>query len=194
MLAVGEADRAGAAGGASSDRPRRPLVTALTAARSVLQPGAVEHGELFVHRASRISLSYADRRTLGLVPHRPVDARHSDRDLQHRLLRATAISSGGRPSSASTFNVLIGAVELVFVAGDAITFLFAWELMTLTAAALVTTEHEERDSRRAAYLYLVMSHVGHRLSDRRVPRAGVGVRLAVVLDAPVGRRGARTAP
>ena len=58
------------------------------------------------------------------------------------------------------FNVLLGAVELVFAAADAITFLFAWELMTLATAALVATEHEERASRRAAYLYLVMSHVG----------------------------------
>ena len=32
--------------------------------------------------------------------------------------------------------------------------------MTLATAALVATEHEARDSRRAAYLYLVMSHVG----------------------------------
>ncbi|MGH7340816.1 MAG: proton-conducting transporter membrane subunit, partial [Candidatus Rokuibacteriota bacterium] len=32
--------------------------------------------------------------------------------------------------------------------------------MTLATAALVVTEHEERASRRAAYLYLVMSHVG----------------------------------
>ncbi len=69
------------------------------------------------------------------------------------------MSSGGRPSSARAFNVLVGAVELVFVAGDAITFLFAWELMTLATAGLVTTEHEDRDTRRAAYLYLVMSHV-----------------------------------
>ena len=32
--------------------------------------------------------------------------------------------------------------------------------MTLTTAALVVTEHEARASRRAAYLYLVMSHLG----------------------------------
>ena len=55
--------------------------------------------------------------------------------------------------------MLIGAVELVFAAADAITFLFAWELMTLTTAALVATEHEARTTRRAALLYLVMSHV-----------------------------------
>jgi hydrogenase-4 component B len=50
-------------------------------------------------------------------------------------------------------------VELVFAAGDAITFLWAWELMTLSTAALVATEHERRETRRAAMLYLVMSHV-----------------------------------
>ena len=56
--------------------------------------------------------------------------------------------------------MLLGAVELVFVAGDLVTFLCAWELMTLATAALVATEHEARASRRAAYLYLVMSHLG----------------------------------
>ena len=56
--------------------------------------------------------------------------------------------------------MLLGAVEVVFVADGVIAFLFAWELMTLATAALVATEHENRASRRAAYLYLVMSHVG----------------------------------
>jgi hydrogenase-4 component B len=59
-----------------------------------------------------------------------------------------------------SFNLLLGALEVVFVAGDVIAFLCAWELMTLATAALVATEHEDRASRRAAYLYLVMSHVG----------------------------------
>jgi hydrogenase-4 component B len=57
------------------------------------------------------------------------------------------------------FSVLMGAVEMVFVADGVIVFLFAWELMTLANAALVTTEHERPESRRAAFLYLVMSHV-----------------------------------
>ena len=60
----------------------------------------------------------------------------------------------------AAFNVVVGAVEVVFVAADALTFLFAWELMTLGTAALVATEHEQREARRAAYLYLVMSHIG----------------------------------
>jgi hydrogenase-4 component B len=57
------------------------------------------------------------------------------------------------------FSVLLGTVEMVFAAEDAISFLFAWELMTLSTTALVATEHENRDSRRAAFLYLAMSHV-----------------------------------
>src|SRR5258708_37953937 len=32
--------------------------------------------------------------------------------------------------------------------------------MTLTAGAVVAAEHAERTNRRAAYLYLVMSHIG----------------------------------
>jgi hydrogenase-4 component B len=58
------------------------------------------------------------------------------------------------------FNVLLGAVEMVFVANGVLAFLFAWELMTLATAALVASEHEIRATRVAAYLYLVMSHVG----------------------------------
>jgi hydrogenase-4 component B len=133
------------------------LVSAATAA-AVLRAGVASHGELFVHRASQLSLSYTVDGlsawflivlatlaipiaifSIGYFAHG-----HFDR-------RAPFVGAG--------FNVLVGAVELVFVAGDAITFLFAWELMTLTAAALVTTQHEERDNRRAACLYLVMSHV-----------------------------------
>jgi hydrogenase-4 component B len=60
----------------------------------------------------------------------------------------------------TAFNLLLGAVEMVFVADGVVAFLFAWEVMTLLTAALVATEHEDPTSRRAAYLYLVMSHVG----------------------------------
>jgi hydrogenase-4 component B len=58
------------------------------------------------------------------------------------------------------FSILVGAVEMVFAADGVVGFLFAWELMTLATAALVATEHELRASRRAALLYLAMSHVG----------------------------------
>jgi hydrogenase-4 component B len=134
------------------------LVTAATAV-AMLQAGASRHGELFLHRASQFSLTYTVDGlsawflivlstlaipiaifSIGYFAHGPFDRRSA--------------------FIGAAFNALVGAVELVFVASDAITFLFAWELMTLATAALVTTEHEERDNRRAGYLYLVMSHVG----------------------------------
>ena len=61
---------------------------------------------------------------------------------------------------AGAFNLLLGAVEAVFVADGVVGFLLAWELMTLATAALVATEHETAANRRAAYVYLAMSHVG----------------------------------
>jgi len=73
---------------------------------------------------------------------------------------AHAVAPPRTPFVCAAFNVLLGSVELVFAAGDAIVLLYAWELMTLATAALVATEHGEGASRRAAYLYLVMSHVG----------------------------------
>ncbi len=74
------------------------------------------------------------------------------------------LSHSGPPARtafvAGAFNLLLGAVEAVFVADDVFGFLMAWELMTLATAALVATEHETGANRRAAYVYLAMSHVG----------------------------------
>jgi hydrogenase-4 component B len=73
---------------------------------------------------------------------------------------AHAVRPSRTPTVGVTFNVLIAAVSVVFVVDDVIGFLFAWEVMTLATAALVATEHESRTTLRAAYVYLVMSHVG----------------------------------
>jgi hydrogenase-4 component B len=73
---------------------------------------------------------------------------------------AHAIAPRRTATVGLAFNALLGAVELVFAASDALTFLFAWESMTVATAILVATDHQQRASRRAAYLYLVMSHVG----------------------------------
>jgi hydrogenase-4 component B len=71
-----------------------------------------------------------------------------------------AHSSAGRTTFVGVaFSVLLGSVEMVFVADGVLSFLLAWELMTLATAALVATEHEHAQTRRAAFLYLVMSHV-----------------------------------
>ena len=130
----------------------------LNAAAGVLGSGAPSQGELFLHHASQFSLGYSID---GLSAWFLI--------VLSALAIPIAIFSIGyfAPGSfnrragfiVGAFSLLIGVIELIFVAGDAITFLFAWELMTLLAAALVVTEHEDRDSRRAAALYLVMSHV-----------------------------------
>lgn len=72
-----------------------------------------------------------------------------------------AHSSPGRTAFVgAAFNALMGSIEMVFVADGVVGFLLAWELMTLATAALVATEHEQPPARRAAFLYLALSHVG----------------------------------
>jgi hydrogenase-4 component B len=134
------------------------VVTGMTAA-AALYAGRPLHGVLLVHRASQFSLSYTldglaawflAVLSILAVPIAVFSIGYvADDRLRHRSAFIGV-----------AFNALVGAIELVFAAGDAFTFLFAWELMTLASAALVVTEHEERSTRRAAYRYLVMSHVG----------------------------------
>jgi hydrogenase-4 component B len=133
------------------------VIAGLTAA-GVLSAGGASQGVFFVHHASGFSLDYAIDPlsawflivlsalavpiaifSIGYARHPPLDG------------RSVFLSIA--------FNVLLFSVELVFVAADVIAFLFGWELMTLATAALVATEYEVLETRRAAYLYLVMSHV-----------------------------------
>ena len=134
------------------------VVTGMTAA-ATLYAGAPLHGVLLVHRASQFSLSYTVDglaawflAVLSILAV-PISVFSIGYVADDRLRHRSAFIG-------VAFNALVGAIELVFAAGDAFTFLFAWELMTLASAALVVTEHEERSTRRAAYRYLVMSHVG----------------------------------
>jgi hydrogenase-4 component B len=134
------------------------VVTGLSALQ-LLRSGSPVSGVLFFHEASGQSLSYtADPLSAWFLVvlstlAAPI-ALYSIAYVGHGHLRERSAFVG------AAYTLLVGAVELVFVAGDAITFLFAWEMMTLVNAGLVATEHEQRASRRSAYLYLVMSHVG----------------------------------
>ncbi|HXB74362.1 MAG TPA: hydrogenase 4 subunit B [Candidatus Acidoferrales bacterium] len=58
------------------------------------------------------------------------------------------------------YNLVLLSLALVFTAANAFFFLIAWELMSITAFCLVTFEHEKPEARRAAVLFLVMSHAG----------------------------------
>jgi hydrogenase-4 component B len=54
----------------------------------------------------------------------------------------------------------IAGMNLVVIAADAYTFLFAWELMSLTSWALVVAHHRSQDNMRSGYVYLVMASFG----------------------------------
>ncbi len=58
------------------------------------------------------------------------------------------------------FPVFLAGMNLVVVADDAFTFLFAWEFMSLASWALVMAHHRERDNARAGYIYLLMASFG----------------------------------
>ncbi len=54
---------------------------------------------------------------------------------------------------------LVGML-LVVLADDAFLFMVAWELMSLASYFLVSFQHERPANRRAAFLYLLMAHIG----------------------------------
>jgi len=49
---------------------------------------------------------------------------------------------------------------LVLLADDAFVFMIAWELMSVSSYFLVAYQHQHAANRRAAFLYLLMAHVG----------------------------------
>ena len=54
----------------------------------------------------------------------------------------------------------IASMAMVVLANDVITFITGWELMTVSAFLLIPYEHEKREVRKAAYLFLVASQIG----------------------------------
>lgn len=54
----------------------------------------------------------------------------------------------------------VGSMFGVLVAADGFTFLFMWELMSIFSFLLVLYENETRAARKAAYIYLTMTHLG----------------------------------
>lgn len=58
------------------------------------------------------------------------------------------------------YSLFIVGMLLVVLADDAFFFLVAWELMAASSYFLVMYEDDKAENRRAAYLYLVIAHVG----------------------------------
>jgi hydrogenase-4 component B len=134
------------------------VMTAVVAMHVIGSASAID-GTLFRHAASETELGYSVTplsawflMVLALIAV-PV-ALYSAGYFAHALARPRTAAVG------AAFNAMVGGLEVVFVADSVIGFLCGWEVMTLATAALVATEHESRASRRAAYLFLVMSHVG----------------------------------
>ncbi|MBZ5661694.1 MAG: hydrogenase 4 subunit B [Acidobacteriia bacterium] len=57
------------------------------------------------------------------------------------------------------FLLLLLSLIVVFTAANAFLFLMGWEVMALVAYGLVTFYHEDRETRRAGLLYIVMAHI-----------------------------------
>ncbi len=57
-------------------------------------------------------------------------------------------------------NLFLLSMALVLVANNAVVFLIVWELMSLSTYFLITYEHEVPSCRKAANLYIVMTHIG----------------------------------
>ena len=58
------------------------------------------------------------------------------------------------------FNIMVLAMLLVVTAANAVLFLSAWEIMTLSSFFLVAWDHHLEEVRNAAWLYLLVAHLG----------------------------------
>ena len=58
------------------------------------------------------------------------------------------------------YNFFILSMILVVSANNAIMFLIVWELMSVISFFLVIFEHEKSETRKAGFIYIVMTHIG----------------------------------
>lgn len=58
------------------------------------------------------------------------------------------------------YNIFILSMVLVVSANNAIMFLIVWELMSIISYMLVMFEHEKKETRKAGFIYIVMTHTG----------------------------------
>ncbi|HMB46258.1 MAG TPA: proton-conducting transporter membrane subunit, partial [Candidatus Methanoperedens sp.] len=58
------------------------------------------------------------------------------------------------------YNIFILSMVLVVSSNNAIMFLIVWELMSIISYLLVMFEHEKKETRKAGFIYIVMTHIG----------------------------------
>ena len=68
----------------------------------------------------------------------------------------------GKPIGVAScfFNILVACMIMVVIARNAILFLIAWEIMSLSSFFLVTFDDEHPHVRRAGFIYLIATHIG----------------------------------
>jgi len=72
-----------------------------------------------------------------------------------------AVGGAGRHGGeAGAYLVFVGALGVVPLAANAMTFLVAWELMSVASWILVLGGRDDEAARRAAWVYAVMTHAG----------------------------------
>jgi hydrogenase-4 component B len=60
----------------------------------------------------------------------------------------------------SGLNIFLLSMVMVVTVDNGITFLISWELMSIISFFLVMFEHENPETRRSGYIYVVMTHFG----------------------------------
>ena len=58
--------------------------------------------------------------------------------------------------SSLCFSLLLVAMALVTLAGNMVTFIIAWELMSIASWCLILYDFEREETRRAGYIYLLL--------------------------------------
>ncbi|HCY87302.1 MAG TPA: hydrogenase [Desulfobacteraceae bacterium] len=69
-------------------------------------------------------------------------------------------SALGTAANYFFFSVLAASMALVVTAGNMISFLISWEIMSLSSFFLVIYNYQSEESRKAGFMYFVFSHVG----------------------------------
>ncbi|HWR37875.1 MAG TPA: proton-conducting transporter membrane subunit [Patescibacteria group bacterium] len=64
------------------------------------------------------------------------------------------------PAMAGFYNLFLLSMILVLAARHVAAFIIAWELMAVVSFLLVNHEYEKHEINRAAFIYIVMTHVG----------------------------------
>jgi len=64
------------------------------------------------------------------------------------------------PTHWFLYNILIISMAIVCTSANGLLFLLAWETMSLSSFFLVLSQHDKKESREAAWIYLIATHIG----------------------------------